>query len=465
MKRTCRKKNQRYIRRERGTVLLLAAITILVVVGMLALAVDIGYMMNGRGQLQNAVDSAALAGAQGSHAAIEPPGSSSQSSSLVRQFANQYASLNSVRKVGDDLPLKLNESDILFDFPSDYPLHQPRVLVKHRTTLPTIFANVFGFANFTVSAGAIASTTFVEGGTGMSSGCWRPILIPDSFFDVNRDVWTIGTNVKASEPTALTSSQRNCVKADGTEYPCEYPREDLGDYYISRFASVGGTRNGTNYDSAFVYPPTTNILTGSTSIRDTKNIQELKYINGVKTGNNLIGQRIVLRPTDYLVVDFANTPGINGEIPGEFSQQIKKGCCVPIRVGQLVKVFPQYDLSAWPYPAFWQTLSNYISSLRVNDIDSAEAAQFRYSKSQRFPTPNANPKVLPVLMCSPFKFSKNIGQAIVTNIGAFHAEAVTPDGTLIGYFVREVVSSGMPVQKQEEVPNLSLLPVSVSLIR
>ncbi len=466
MNRTYQKKNQRY---EQGTVLLLAAITILVVVGMLALAVDIGYMMNGRGQLQNAVDAAALAGAQGSHAAIEPPGSSTQTSSLVRQLANQYAGLNSVRKVGDSSPLKLSEADITFDFPSDYPVHQPRILVKHRTTLPTIFANVFGFSNFTVSAGAIASTTFVDGGTGMISSCWRPILIPDTFFDANNEVWAIGTSFKSTEPTALTSSLRNCAKQlpDGTtlQYPCEYPREDLGDFYISRFASVAGSRSGSNYDSSFVYPPNTNILSGSTSIRDTKNNTDLKYLNGVKAGRNLIGQRIILRPTDYLVVDFANSSGITGEIPGEVSQQIEKGCCVPIRVGQPIKVFPQYDTSSWPYPAFWSLLSNYISSLRVGYFDSPEAAQYRYAKSQRFPTPNANPTVLPVLMCNPFKFSKNMNQAYVTNIGAFHAEAVASDGTMVGYFVREVVTSGTPLQKQDEVPNISQLPVSVSLIR
>ena len=74
-------------RRERGTIILLAAVTIVVIVGMLALAVDLGYLMSGKGQLQNALDATALAAVQGPHAAIEPPGIHIQQSTLVRSIA------------------------------------------------------------------------------------------------------------------------------------------------------------------------------------------------------------------------------------------------------------------------------------------------------------------------------------------------------------------------------------------
>ena len=61
MSRSIHRKSKRST--ERGTVVLLATATLLILVGMLALAVDIGYLMSGRGQLQNTVDAAALAGA------------------------------------------------------------------------------------------------------------------------------------------------------------------------------------------------------------------------------------------------------------------------------------------------------------------------------------------------------------------------------------------------------------------
>ena len=50
-------------KRQRGTILALTAVMITTMLGMISLSIDLGYAFSARNQLQNGVDSAALAGA------------------------------------------------------------------------------------------------------------------------------------------------------------------------------------------------------------------------------------------------------------------------------------------------------------------------------------------------------------------------------------------------------------------
>jgi hypothetical protein len=447
---------------ERGTVLLLATITILVVVAMLALAVDIGYLMNGRGQMQNVVDSAALAAAQGMRLAIEPAGSRIHQDTLVRKLAKDFALYNPVRRADGAYGLSLPDSDILIEYPANYPVQQARVIVKNRTALPTIFGNVFGISSMNVSAVAISSTAVVDGGTGMVSGCWRPILIPDSFYDQNRNVWAISG--KASFSDNSFSPHREGPNGEDLSYA-----QQTGDYYISRYASANPSSD-RNANRHFLqqWPPGSGVPTGeATSIRDAYDLNELKYVNGVVTGRNLIGQRIKFRRDDWRIVDFAKT-GITGNFPADPVQQINKGCCTPIQVGTLVQVYePTNPANTGIYDNFILELKNFRDLLATSDLQSLSAQQYRYIQSQRYPTPNASPRVLPVLLCSPIEFSNSraINQFYVTNVGAFFLESVSSEGDITGFFVREVVTGGMPLQAQHAVTNSGLLPISVNLVR
>lgn len=464
--------------RERGTVLLLATVTILVVVGMLALAVDIGYLMSGRGQLQNAVDAAALAGAQGIRTAIEPNGASTERNRIVRNLAKQYASLNSVKKVGDTSRMILEDNGIIVDFPVDYPVHQPRVTVKHRMALPTIFGNIFGISSMTVSAGAIASTTFVDGGTGMISGCWRPLLIPDSFYGGDDGkVYAISDRSGRYSDGSTSPTRCKPLNSSVPSPPCTYrernPQLSAGDFYMSRFASTNAnsTRNSTHFrDSLKPGSP----IVEATGIRDAQNLNDLRYVNGIEAGRNLMGQRMVLKGRgsdgndipDYRIVDFAGS-GINGDFPADPVQQIQRGCCTPIRVGQLVQVVTPDNIGNLTlYDNFRAELFRFYTANGFS-LPTPESIQYRYAQSRDYPTPNANPLVIPVLLCSPIEFgnSKSASQFYVTNIGAFYLEGVSPYGDLQGHFVREVMTAGTSLQPQDEVPNASLLPISVSLIR
>jgi hypothetical protein len=446
---------------ERGTVLLMATVTILVVVGMLALAVDVGYLMNGRGQLQNIMDSAALAGAQGFRTAIEASGSTTQQTQIVRSLARDFAQFNPLRKADGVAGLNLSDQDITITYPPDYPAQPARVVVKHRTALPTIFGSVFGLSSMNVSALAIASTGVVDGGTGMVSGCWRPILIPDTFYDQSRTVWAISGKATFSDGT--TSPHRE--GPGGKDW--SYARQD-GDHYISRFASfqVGSSRNTS--DSGFLqqWPLFVGGATptgDSTSIRDVNNLAELK----AQGGRYLTGQRIKFRRDDWRIINFA-TSGITGDFPTEPVQQINRGCCTPIRVGQLVQVYPPTSDNVGIYNNFIQQLQTYFDFLvGTGGLITPASNQYKYAQTQNYPTPNANPRVIPVLLCSPIQFSDspNITQFFVTNFGAFFLEQVTPDGSLTGMFVREIVTGGMPLEPHNQVQNTAELPVAVQLVR
>ncbi|MFN7927173.1 MAG: Tad domain-containing protein [Blastocatellia bacterium] len=451
---------------EHGTVLLMATVTILVVVGMLALAVDVGYLMSGRGQLQNIMDASALAAAQGLRVAIESPGNYAEQETIVRKLARDMALFNPLRQAGGLHSLALSDDDIRIEYPANYPIQPARVVIHHRLALPTIFGNVFGVASMNVSAVAIANTTVVDGGTGLISGCWRPILIPDTFYASDGQVWAICDpdvrfdNSQACRPRATNGDDR--TRANIT-----------GDYYVSRFASnqAGSERDWHNQFTQEIAP--SNITTEATSIRDAFDQSELKYVNGILTGRNLIGQRIQLRfdpnePTkcDWRIVNFSAS-GITGNFPADPMQQINKGCCTPIRVGKLVQVYADptgTDLSL--YQGFIQQLLSFRNSFPASERLTPSATRYRYEQTTEAPTPNAHPRVIPVLMCSPIEFSNSpaISQFHITNIGAFYLESVRPNG-LVGYFVREVMAGGTPLEPENGVENSGLLPVSVRLSR
>lgn len=456
---------------ERGTVLLMATITILVVVGMLALSVDVGYLMNGRGQLQNMVDASALAGAQGLRTAIEPPGATTEQTLIIRKLARDFALFNPIRRADGVSGLVLPDDDIRIEYPATYPRQPARVIVKHRMALPTIFGNIFGLASMNVSAVAIASTSVVDGGSGFVSGCWRPILIPDTFYDQNDTAWAISDPANFSDGTASPSRPLSVIQSYPASNANADPRLALqpGDHYISRFASLkAGSTRGTS-DTGFLqqYPlvPSGPIPVGqATGIGDAYNLDELKF----RGGKNLIGQRIKLRRGDWLIADF-NRSGITGDFPTDPIQQINKGCCAQIRVGELMQIFTPTTNNAGIYQNFIQQLQVYFD--RANSLGGLQTPlsnQYKFAQTQNYLTPNANPRVIPVLLCSPIQFSnspQNTPQFYVTNIGAFFLELVGADGSITGAFVREVVTGGTPLEPQNEVANTSLLPVSVHLVR
>jgi hypothetical protein len=439
-------------RRERGSVALLAAVAILVLVGMMVLAVDLGYLLGVRGQLQNGVDAAALAAAAGLRASVQPTGSAfgTQQEVIVRDLAKDFAARNSLRLASQVTPITLDNSDITYD-----PADPRRVVVKHRVTAPTVFATLFGQEAINISAGAVGAVVAVDGATGAVSGCWRPILLPDTFFDASNQVWAVGGR------PAFLQQYWGAVR-----FGAELPNQP-GDYYRSRFAALSGPRSG------YPFVAQVNSLGPAvTGVRDTQTAADLKENNG----SNLIASPINFRPPavnlsrlgDYRVVNF-EASGLGSVSPTGVYSQALKGACLNLQVGQQLRVYAPTDLSAYEQLSYGLADLHYNSS-SGDQINQTLFQSHRYVKSTLYPTPNTHPRIIPVLLFNPFELvnNPNASTLTVTNIGALYLDlAGSGNPNIYGYFVREVAIGGRPLQAANAVApaNVPLLPVAVQLSR
>ena len=436
-------------REERGSVLLITSVTVLVLIGMVALSIDLGYVLSGRGQLKNGIDSAALAGAAGLRSAIEAPGVHTEKvEENIKPLAIQLAAENEVRRFAPvETPDRVTYPDGLKPNPANKiqlsrndiqhiaNTEPPQVVVTHslKDGMGTIFADIFGFSSIGLSAAATASLVPVEGGAGMISGCWRPLLLPDTYFDQFNDVWVIGNGAEGQRPSPA------------------FPT--TGDYYRSRFA--GSAYSGSPYVEAVTGSTPRELIT---SLRDAKDTSFLK----VNNGKNLIGQRVAFAPGSYRVIDFANSAEkVPGGLESDPNYLIRNGFCRTFKVGDLVTVYPFAEGSPL-YQTFYTTLSDFASN---NDI--LRSCSYCV-KSSNYSAPNTHPRIIPVLLCSPFEMvdqtRKTQTQYRVTNFGAFFLESAV-GGVLKGYFVREIVVGGVPLAAGNNVADSSLLPASVRLVK
>jgi hypothetical protein len=142
-------------RKRRGVAAVFVMILLPVLLGAAAFAVDAGFIYNCRAQMQNAADSAALAGASALHLDHEE----------VRRRASAYASKNLVANI----PVSLLPEDIEIGHweretgnfspasggPTDLRANAVRV-VGRRSGIPLFFARIFGKSSTDVAREAIA---------------------------------------------------------------------------------------------------------------------------------------------------------------------------------------------------------------------------------------------------------------------------------------------------------------------
>jgi hypothetical protein len=160
-------RSQRQSRTETGTVIVLVAIGTICLLGATALAVDVGYFYHVQSQMQNAVDAAALAGAQGM---LADPGDVSESG-RAKQLATEAAAQN--RAASQTINLSPDE----ITFPRSNTIR-----VQMTRPIRTFFGRVFGvqFVNARVRAtSTVAPVMGVAGGP--NGGGIRPWAIMDQF--------------------------------------------------------------------------------------------------------------------------------------------------------------------------------------------------------------------------------------------------------------------------------------------
>ncbi|MGH9845150.1 MAG: hypothetical protein ACREEM_41060, partial [Blastocatellia bacterium] len=294
-----------------------------------------------------------------------------------------------------------------------------------------------------VSARATASVFPVDGGTGaMASGtasgggCWRPIMLPDTFYD------------SGGVPRYLYEDTGTGIFREPSQ---------SGDYYRSRFAA--GARNTAPFVDF-------RRGTGSsvTGLRDTQLAPEI----GTSLGT-IMGQNVTFRWDSYFAVDFSGLPRTTFDTLGVY-EWANFGYCGQVRVGDELPVYPRGDAVRA------EQVRRGLIALKSRTIDfdppfPTEEGFYHYVISNSYPGPNTHSAIIPVLFYNPFQYQENPTRLRVTNIGLFLLKQVDADGSLSGYFVREIIGGGTPISStnfQGDSGNSfkkTWLPMSVQLLK
>lgn len=260
----------RAFRRERGVTAVLVAIMLLMILGFAALAIDIGYGMVTKNELQNVADAAALAAARQLGVIYQSLTYDEQQAyvvgtadeTLIKNAAIQVASQN---KAGG-ASIAINSDDIIIGTwdPSLSPDHltptldQPdsvRVTARRDTlangAISTFFAKVFGTQTLTVRARATAALTGQS--TSDPGELELPVGISRYFFDTKScgDVIAFSPSNSPDSCAGWTSWEYNSNDANLRKILDENP-----DYlspetfaYGTDFNFTGGTLSNPTFDA------------------------------------------------------------------------------------------------------------------------------------------------------------------------------------------------------------------------
>jgi len=168
------------LKNEQGATAAFISVGILVMLAMVALAVDLGKLVSARTESQRVSDSAALAGAA-AFIGISDSDPTTQEQ-YARLWAKEFAAYNDV--MGNSVTLR-DPEDI------DVLLADRKVRVRslhrddHGGAITTVFARVFGVDEVNVSSYAAAEASL----TGTSVSCLLPIVIPDAWENYGDIEW------------------------------------------------------------------------------------------------------------------------------------------------------------------------------------------------------------------------------------------------------------------------------------
>lgn len=208
------------MKRQRGTVLILLTSGIVALLGAVGLAVDTGYIFAFKNQLQNAVDAAVLAGAQG---LLADP-SNYSTSGRATQLAISYAALNTA----GGKPVSLTTSEI--SFPTGNT-------IKVQITRPanTFFVRVLGVTQVNVQVSAAAAVIPTTGGGGM-----RPFALLDQFGHGSLCVSPSDANINKPPHGPFTSTKHTWmgVTVDSDHYKSPYS-PDFNGWDLSNVGDCG----------------------------------------------------------------------------------------------------------------------------------------------------------------------------------------------------------------------------------
>ncbi len=214
------------IRNERGATIALVAVSLTAMLGMGALAIDIGMLMKARSDAQRAADAAALAGASAYQGAKPLDAVDSAHVRAKRLVGSNYVGGTYIDTLGASYAVngtrsvtQMNEAVVVVIPDSE----KVRVIVR-RPAVGTFFGRILGMANVPISAKAAAIAATAGAGK-----CVKPFAIPDLWNDVDDDVDMAANRLEDLKPGQGQGGER-----------WEY---DAGDQYVP-YGSATGTPTG-----------------------------------------------------------------------------------------------------------------------------------------------------------------------------------------------------------------------------
>jgi Flp pilus assembly protein TadG len=270
----------RKMRQQRGTVILLVTSGVVALLGAVGLSIDAGYIFTFKNQLQNAVDAAALAGAQG---LLADPSNYSTSGRAV-QLATSYAALN---RAGGQ-PVTLSPSEITFPKGN---------MIRIQVTRPasTFFMKVLGISQVGIQATAAAAVVPATGGTGL-----RPFTLLDQF---------------------------------GHGSLCVSPNDEVinkpahGDFNSSPHTWMGITVASDHYKSP--YDPSVNGW-------DLSNVDDCSDVTGLIAPRDVDGQQIQLKAGSWLTPGNFGPAALGGRGASNYENNIIYGSNTYVQIGDIL---------------------------------------------------------------------------------------------------------------------------------
>jgi Flp pilus assembly protein TadG len=180
----------KYLKDERGNILVFATLAMVAMIGFAALSIDVGTMLAARNQLQAAADAGALSGATG-------------------LLTNQtLATTRAIATVGRNLcirqPISITAADVTFP-------QADRIQVQTHQVVTLNFAGVLGISSTNVTAVAVAELGTCPGAKGL-----KPWAIPDLYDEGDTHVL-----IKSGQIGAAGTNP-------GYFYPVDFPPLDAG---------------------------------------------------------------------------------------------------------------------------------------------------------------------------------------------------------------------------------------------
>jgi Flp pilus assembly protein TadG len=219
----------REAKRRRGAAIILAAFLMGVLVSMLALSIDIGYIAASKAEARRTADAAALAGAWQMVDTAAQSGNTSTLLEGVNDVAKNMASLNLVCNSAPSLSIKGQETDITIGYlsslessatlstDSNNPYRAVRARVRKNEAsngqVPLFFARFFGQTGRDMIVESTAATAMqIKGFKDPASGSANLNLLP---FALDEQTWTALLNGTGSDNYEFTSG--NSSVAGGTD--------------------------------------------------------------------------------------------------------------------------------------------------------------------------------------------------------------------------------------------------------